>query len=496
MAASVSDDQPPSREQNAAANYAFARALSVGLNAVVAGLIATAFFAVVLLWLQKSSGIALEKETYGSALLFILLLVTLCAYLVFDYLQRRKEQAAAKRRRAVKSGTKRDTKPNPDDWGAILEARLKEFDPLFKESDQAAVEIAEPPSQPAAETFTPTPPSKATITPAPQPVAASIGTPKAAPAPKDPTAALFTQSITASIVGMDDEPSPFLYFGINLFLAGASANLAGRTNLAPAQGKAVLEGMLLDIGISKRAAASFAASANTFGQIPHFRGPIEAGMRAMAHFTQSGYADGAALPEALSLWRMQEEICKPPELITFVTTSVGVPPAGVVVPAEDQQRVLRTHSNVITEILHRFQGREIHNLGNGRILIFDDATRAIRAATQCMEALDKFARTNPNLIVAPRIAVDTDLAAIVAHDYVSAALPRTVTIAAIAPAGGIYCTVAAQEDTADVIEFQPVSLGDMYPDLPPLVSAAWTAAPVEVSNANPLEYRQVGALAD
>lgn len=492
MAASVSDDQPSSREQNAAANYAFARTLSVGLNALVAGLIATAFFAVALLWLQKSSGIALEKATYGSALLFILLLVTLCAYLVFDYMQRRKEEAAARRRRAAKSSAKRDTKLNPDDWGAILEARLKEFDPLFKENEQAAAEMTAPPSQPTAEMLSPTPPS----TPTPPAVAMSIGAVKQGAAPKDPTAALFTQSITASIAGMEEEPSPFLYFGINLFLAGASANLASRTNLAPSQGKAVLEGMLLDIGISKRAAASFAMSANTFAQIPHFRGPIEAGMRAMAHFTQSGYADGAALPEALALWRMQEEICKPPELITFVTTSVGVPPAGVVVPAEDQQRVLRTHSNVITEILHRFQGREIHNLGNGRILMFDDATRAIRAATQCMEALDKFARSNPNLIVAPRIGVDTDLAAVVAHDYVSAALPRTVTIASIAPVGGIYCTVAAQEDTADVIEFQPVSLGDMYPDLPPLVSAAWTAAPVEVSNANPLEYRQVGALAD
>ncbi len=489
MAASVNDSPPPSHEQSAAANYAFARSLAVGLNALVAGLIGTAFFAVALLWLQKSSGIALDKETYGGALLFILLVVTLCAYLFFDYFQRRKEEEAAKRRRAAKPAVKRETKPNPDDWGAILEARLKEFDPLFTENEQAAAGIPAPPSQPVAETFV----QKTAPTPT---TAAAIGAAKPAPAPKDPTAALFTQGVTATIAGMEEEPTPFLYFGINLFLAGASSTLAGRTNLAPVQGKAVLEAMLLDIGISKRTAASFAASAHVFAQIPHFRGPIEAGMRAMAHFAQSGFADGAALPEALSLWRMQEEICKPPELTTFVTTSVGVPPAGVVVPPENQQRVLRTHATVITEILHRFQGREIHNLGNGRILAFDDATRAIRAATQCMEALDKFARSNPALIVAPRIGVDTDIAAVVAHDYVSAALPRTVTIAAIAPVGGIYCTAAAQDDTADVIEFQPVSIGDMYPDLPPLVSAAWAPVPVDASNANPLEYRQVGALAD
>lgn len=473
-AASVSDNEQETRERRAAADYAFARALAVGLNALIAGLIATAFFAVTLLWLQKSSGLRLEKSQYGGVLLFILALTTLCAYLVCDYIQSRKEDDARRKRAASKPASTSSEKIRSDDWGAILEARLKEFDPLFAENED------QPPPAPQ---------------PAKQAAAVSAAVPAAGAAPaKDLTALLFAQAVTAAVAALEERPTPFMLFGVNLFVAGAAGETAARNHLTAAQGKHVLDSMLAETGLSKRSAGAFAANAGTFAQVPHFRGPIEAGFRAMAAFMQTGMADASALPEVLAQWRIQDGICHAPEVMTFVTTAVGVPPPGTTVQAEDLQRVLRAHATVITETLHRFQGREIHNLGNGRIIVFDDATRAIRAAAQIMESLDKFARANPGLIVAPRIGVDTDIAAAVAHDYVSAALPRTVTLATIASANCICCTEAAKDDATDIIEFQPVPLSDLYSDLPPLFAASWAQAPVDVSNAAPLEYRQVGAL--
>lgn len=476
----MSDNEHDPHERSAAANYAFTRALAVGLNALITGLIATAFFAIALLWLQKSSGIRLEKSQYGGVLLFILVLVTLCAYLVFDYIQSRKDEEAKRKRAANRPTLKSSEKIRDDDWGAILEARLKEFDPLFAENE------GPPASQPAKQAT----PAGGKAAPSSAPVAAATTT---APV-KDLTAILFAQAVTAAIAAREETPTLFVSFGVNLFVAGAAGEIANRARLTPANGKHVLESMLLETGMSKRSASAFAANASTFAQVPHFRAPIDAGFRAMAEFAQSGMADASALSEMLVQWGIQDGIVHAPEAMTFVTTSVGVPPPGIAIQPEDQQRVLRTHTTVMTEVLHRFQGREIHNLGNGRIIVFDDATRAIRAATQIMESLDKFARANPTLIVAPRIGVDTDIGAIVGHNYVSAALPRTVTLATIASANCICCTEAAKDDATDIIEFQPISLSDIYTDLPPLFAAAWSQAPVDVSNAAPLEYRQVGAL--
>lgn len=488
MAVAVSDDPPPSHAETAAANYAFARAMAIGLNALLVGLIATGFFAVGLIWLQRNSGIELERRQYFGVLVFLLVLTTLCAYLVFDFAQSKKEALLRKRRAAAKpSGPKKSHKPASDDWGAILEARLMEYDPLFVEGEEGR-------TAPTAKT-TPEPPPEPVVTAAavaPRPVAV-------APAPsahKDLSVTLFAQGVTAAIAGLDDAPTLFLQFGIHLFMAGAAGELAARGNLSAAHGRLVLETMLVELGVSKRRAQSFAANANTFAQIPHFRAPIEAGFRTMAHFNETGFVELAALPEMLAQWQIQDGICQAPEIMTFVTTSVGVPPPGIAIAPEDQQRVIRAHSTVITEIVHRFQGREIHNLGNGRILVFDDATRAIRAATQCMEALDRFARANPALIVAPRIGVDTDIAAIVAHDYVSAALPRTVTIATIASAKCVCCTEAAKDDATEIIEFEPVLLSDTFADMPTLFAAKWDQAPVEATSAAPLEYRQVGALSN
>lgn len=467
--------------------------MAIGINAILVGLIATGFFAIALIWLQRSSGIELERRQYFGVLVFLLILTTLCAYLVFDFAQTKKEALIRKRRAAAKPpGKKTSNKPAADDWGAILEARLMEYDPLFVEGEGAPSTTVAP-AAPAAPPPEPTPVvTAAALAAAPRPVAA-------VPAPsahKDLSVTLFAQGVTAAIAGLDDAPTLFLQFGIHLFMAGAAGEMAARGGLSAAQGRLVLETMLVELSVSKRRAQSFAANANTFAQIPHFRAPIEAGFRAMAHFNETGFVELAALPEMLAQWQIQDGICQAPEIMTFVTTSVGVPPPGVAIAPEDQQRVIRAHSTVITEIVHRFQGREIHNLGNGRILVFDDATRAIRAATQCMEALDRFARANPTLVVAPRIGVDTDIAAIVAHDYVSAALPRTVTIATIASAKCVCCTEAAKDDAAEIIEFEPVLLSDTFADMPALFAAKWDQAPVEATGASPLEWRQVGALSN
>lgn len=480
VTASVSDDESPSYESDAKAAYAFTRTLAIGLNAVIAGLFATVFFAVVLLWLQKSSNLQLERTEYGSALFFIFLVVTLCAYLVFDYVQRRKEDAVQKRRAAAarEKSPPRKKRLNPDDWGAILEERLKEFDPIFAEGEPAAA--------PA--------PSKSPVTAA----AAEPHAPAAAAARplKDPTAELFVQAVNAAAASLDEELSTFMQFGVNLFVAGGSGELVKRGMMSQARGRHILAAMLVDLGLTKRSAESFAANANTFAQVPHFRAPIDAGYRAMAHLIQTGFVEISALPEALGFWRIQDDLCRAPELVTFVTTSVAVPPPGVTVDPENRQRVIRTHKTVVTEVLHRFQGREIHSLGNGCIMVFDDTTRAIRAAMMCQEELDKFARANPTLVVAARIGIDTDIAAVVAHDYISAALPRTATIATLAPAEHIYCTEAAKNDALDVIDFQPTALSEIYADLAPLFSVTWSKVPVNATTADPLEYRQVGALAD
>lgn len=137
MAAAVTDDPPPSHAETAAANYAFARAMAIGLNALLVGLVATGIFAVGLIWLQRNSGIELERRQYLGVLVFLLVLSTLCAYLVFDFAQSKKEALIRKRRAVAKpSGQKTSNKPPGDDWGAVLEARLRKYEPLFADGEE------------------------------------------------------------------------------------------------------------------------------------------------------------------------------------------------------------------------------------------------------------------------------------------------------------------------------------------------------------------------
>lgn len=140
MAAPVIDDPPSSAEERARETYALERALAITINAITAGLVATAFFAVLLLWLQRQSGIDLEKSQYAGVLIFIFVVISLFAYLVFDFFQTRKEKALRDQRAATAKKKKRPVKtaPDPDDWGAILEERLKAFDPLFAETEDDA----------------------------------------------------------------------------------------------------------------------------------------------------------------------------------------------------------------------------------------------------------------------------------------------------------------------------------------------------------------------
>jgi hypothetical protein len=250
--------------------------------------------------------------------------------------------------------------------------------------------------------------------------------------------------------------------------------------------------MLYDAGLSKRSTAAFAANANTFAQVPNFRGSIDAGYRAMAHLQTAGFLNIADLMDVLAQWSIQESICRAPDMMTFVATSVGL--AGPASAPEDRLRVLRAHAKAADEMLAQFHGREISNLGNGIVAAFTDAATAVRAAEALQEYLDLFARENPALMVTPRVGIDTEMAAVVDGVYISAATARAVTIAALAPAHSIYCSEATAEEAAEVGTFEPAAVEGAYGDLPLLFEARWSRAPAKEGPA--VEYRQIGTMND
>jgi len=192
-------------------------------------------------------------------------------------------------------------------------------------------------------------------------------------------------------------------------------------------------------------------------------------------------------------WSMQESLCEPPEPLTFVATAIGVAMPGDATPQEDKQRSLRAHNTCVSAALERFQGREIHNLGNGVIAVFRDASLAVRAAENILEQLDAFARENPKLTVLPHIGIDTEMTAAVNGAYVSVALTRAVTIAAVTPVHHIYCSEATCHDAPDVFTFEPVNTTEGFRELPPVFSAAWSRLPAKGGPA--VEYRYIGTMA-
>ena len=475
----LSDNDSPDHQSNLATQRAVLRLARLIINAVSLGLIFTIILAIVVLWLEKRSGISLDREQYRGLLLIIFLTITLSAYVVLEYFQHQTDARDEK----TKAQQKRTRKPEPA------------YAPIFVEPEKPGPAAAAPPAAPEAvdDGLSVDEPAVSSSPLSETPASAMPAAPSTVPV-DETTAALFTQTVVATTMGFEDEPTPLAQFGLHLFVMGGCGELARRHALPPAQGKALLIRMLGDIGLLKRGAAAFAANANTFAQVPNFRGPIDAGYRAMSHMHSVGYLNIADLLDMLSQWKMQEGICQAPEPITFMATAIGVSMPGAATPPEDRQRSLRAHNNYVGAAIAHFQGREIHNLGNGIIAAFNEAGPAVRAAENALEQLDVFARENPKLTVLPHIGIDTEMAAVVNGVYISVALTRAVTIASLTPINNIYCSEATCDDAADVFAFEPVTTIENYAELPTVFSAGWSRAPAKGGPA--VEYRQIGTMAD
>ena len=473
----MSENDPTEQQRSLATQRAVLRLARLIVNALSLGLIFTTLLAIVVLWLEKRSGISLDSEQYRGLLLIIFLTITLSAYVVLEYFQHQSEAREEK----AKSQQKRKRKAEPA------------YAPIFVEPEPAPA----PPAPPLAANDDGLE-VEAPEALAPGDATSSFGLPVQAASTAvhvdDATAAVFTQTVQATVAGFDEEPTLLAQFGLHLFIVGGCGELARRNALPPAQGKALLIRMLGDLGLSKRSAASIAANANTFAQVPNFRGPIDAGYRAMAHLHGAGFLNIADLVDMLALWKMQEGICEAPEPVTFMATAIGVAMPGAATPPEDCQRSLRAHNTYVGAAVDHFQGREIHNLGNGIIAAFTEAGAAVRAAENALEQLDVFARENPKLTVLPHIGIDTEMAAAVNGVYISVAMTRAVTIASLTPINHIYCSEATCDDAADVFAFEPVTTIENYAELPTVFSAGWSRAPAKGGPA--VEYRHIGTMAD
>jgi hypothetical protein len=466
----VAENDPDVSAQQNLARFRASRLAGLLVNALIIGIFGTMAMIVLVLWLQKKSGLALETAQFRQLMLMVFFIIMLSAYVVLEFFQHRKDERAAK----LAAKTKRK-KPR----------REAEFEAIF----------VEPPPTPKPEEV---PAAPITIDPGSGEAKVAFGgaAPAAmaeqAPPINDASATLFVQAVNAAAAGLAEDTTVFTTFGLHLFVMGGCGELVRRNGLASAPGKALFVRMLHDAGMAKRAAAAFAVNANTFAQVPNFRGPIDAGYRAMAHLQDAGFVNVADLLDMITQWGIQESICRAPDMMTFVATSVSF--AGPAVPAEDRLRVLRAHNKAVTEMLAQFHGREISNLGHGVVAAFSDAAAAVRAAEVFQEHLDLFARENQKLVVAPRVGIDTEMAALVDGVYVSAATARAVTIAALAPSHCIYCSEATAEEAAEVVAFEPAPTEGAYGDLPPLFEARWSRAPAKEGPA--LEYRQIGSLVD
>ena len=437
------------------------------INAVAVGLVFTAILAVIVVVLEKRSGITLDGEQYRGLLLIIFLILTLSVYVVLEYFQ---HQSAVRAEKARAAQQKRKPKSQPA------------YAPIFVEPKPVPAAAPAAEAEPVEDGLADDSPTATSAAAAPTPAA-----------PDDSVMTSFIENFTLAVERLAEEPTPFVQLGLRLYVIGASGEFVRRHAAPPALGKTLLRKMLMETGATKRDAASFADNANTFAQVPHFRGPIDMGYRAMAQLHDAALPEAASVAEMVMDWTMKEGLCEAPEPLTFMATAIGVAMPGDATPPEDRQRSLRAHNNSVAATLERFQRREIHNLGTGIIAVFKDASQAMRDAENILEQLNAFARENQKLIVLPHIGIDTEMTAAVSGTYISVALTRAVAIAAVTPINNIYCSEATCNDAPDVFQFEPVSATEGFGELPAVFSAAWSRLPAKGGRA--VEYRQIGTMA-
>jgi class 3 adenylate cyclase len=284
-------------------------------------------------------------------------------------------------------------------------------------------------------------------------------------------------------------------YGLNLYLAGATQELAWREKLTHSTTASILTNVLTEQGTSLEAARAFCDRLETAANRERFRAMIDAGRAAM-----TASLDSQPIPPEVNVTTMLNAWSNPhgtaetvQRFAVLLTDLVGSTDATRKLGNTGAQRMVRAHNAIVRDALKNCRGTEVKHTGDGILCLFKSPIDAANAGVQIQQDAMAYVRDNPDIPLAIRLGVDYgEVSKDEAGEYFG---PAISAIEGICDAGGTGDVAVSpsvkdqsQGSNLEFIELTPSPSAKLF--VPGLFKVFWQPKPVY--KAPPLEYRQIG----
>lgn len=218
-------------------------------------------------------------------------------------------------------------------------------------------------------------------------------------------------------------------FVMQLFLAGACSAVARKFLLSAKDSITLLIEALVQSGIGKAFAESFAMNVEEFAKRESYRQAISSGQKAMEQQLRGEQVEMKDFARVLNTWSDEVHKRLPPRVVTFLITDI-VDAAALTQRLGNlhTQRVIKAHDEAVDIAIEKNKGKKVRHTGDGVIATFPDPARAIAAAQGIQQKLDEHNKRMPHLSTNVRIAVNAGEAGEDSDGYFGAAIKMTAQI--------------------------------------------------------------------
>jgi|GEM_PF-5705296 len=349
--------------------------------------------------------------------------------------------------------------PSENGLDDIIRAPVAAIAPLRATTRPKPAASAAPPAAPAAAppppTTNATAPREPVIVSPSMPVRATAVRP-AAPTPQaqKPTEhplTRFARALRDYCEGKDislaeGRVDPFLRFGLQLFMLGATNGMANDGRLASGQSTRCLSDAVAVLNIDPSRIPDLLTRQDEYLGIPKYALMMQLGEDTAFAFLHNEPALATKFADALNKWRNRIEIKNTTSQYTFMFTDIV---SSVQFTTTHGDRVMHelvtSHNNIVRTALRSENGREVKHTGDGIMAVFDRSSDGIEAAMRIQREIRRYNTQHPDLPLRVRIGLNAGEARVEDDDYLGIAVQLAARVCAAAGADEVLVSGIVRE---------------------------------------------------
>lgn len=239
---------------------------------------------------------------------------------------------------------------------------------------------------------------------------------------------------------------PFLRFGLQLFMLGATNGMANDGKLAGGQSTRCLSDAVGILNIDPSRVPDLLTRQDEYLGIPKYALMMQLGEDTAFAFLHNEPALATKFADALNKWRNRIEIKNTTSQYTFMFTDIV---SSVQFTTTHGDRVMHelvtSHNNIVRNALRAENGREVKHTGDGIMAVFDRSSDGIEAAMRIQRDIRRYNTQHPDLPLRVRIGLNAGEARVEDDDYLGIAVQLAARVCAAAGADEVLVSGIVRE---------------------------------------------------